>query len=709
MAFRYAARRITTLPALSRERTMSLMLAGWLATAALAVMMVLVSTPFIYQQSLTICAADTCVPGQLSAEGFLTLRNYGISLDSYAIYWTSINVVSAFVWFAIGSVIFWRRPDEWMPMLVSWTLILAGTLGPTNVLAHSQSFWSQPALALNSLAFVGLIIVFYLFPDGRFVPRWMCWIAVAVILLEVAYAFFPTSVINPDSWSETLGTVVYLGILISPVAAQIYRYRRDSNEIQRQQTKWAVAGLAMALLGIMVVIGIGHALGASMASGSLLYIAFPSFAIVWLLVIPLSLAVAVLRYRLYDIDLIINRALVYLALTGCVIGIYVIVVGWLGAVLQARGNVVISLVAAGIIAVLFQPLRERLQRGVNRLMYGDRDDPYDVVSRLGQRLEATLAPDTVLKVIVETVKDALKLPYAAIALRQEGTMVPAASAGTSVTGVLRLPLIYRGNIVGELVLGPRSGEDTFSPADRSLLDDLARQAGVAVHGVGLTIELQRARERLVTTREEERRRIRRNLHDGLGPRLASQSLTLAAACKLLVRDPDAALDLLQQLRTQTREAVADIRRLVYDLRPPTLDDLGLIAALNDLVDECRSSGIDMHVTAPDRLLPMPAAVEVAAYRIVQEALTNVVRHAHASTCAVSLDIEDTVLSVTIHDDGVGLPADRRAGIGLPSMRERAAELGGSCSIQSVAAGGTIVTARLPLPPEDAWTNVASVS
>jgi len=166
--------------------------------------------------------------------------------------------------------------------------------------------------------------------------------------------------------------------------------------------------------------------------------------------------------------------------------------------------------------VLVQPLRQRLQRGVNRLLYGERDEPYAVLSRLGRRLEGTLAPDAVLPAIVETVAGALKLPYAAIALREGECLAVVAAFGQPVGDPLRLPLVYRHEAVGELLLAPRAPGEPFSPADRRLLDDLARQAGVAAHAVRLTADLQRSRERLVTLREEERRRLRRDPHDGLG-------------------------------------------------------------------------------------------------------------------------------------------------------------------------------------------------
>jgi signal transduction histidine kinase len=269
-----------------------------------------------------------------------------------------------------------------------------------------------------------------------------------------------------------------------------------------------------------------------------------------------------------------------------------------------------------------------------------------------------------------------------------------AAYGSPMTDPVGLPLVYQTETVGSLLLGPRAGE-SFSAADRRLLADLARQAGVAAHAVRLTAELQRARERLVTAREEERRRLRRDLHDGLGPQLASQTLTLTAARKLLRHDLDTAEVLLTDAMAHAQAAISDIRRLVYALRPPALDDLGLVAALREQAAHYDASGMQITIDAPERLPSLPAAVEVACYRITQEALTNVVRHAGARTCVVTLTVSDA-LELAIRDDGSGLSADHRAGVGLTSMRERAEELGGTCVIAPVRDGGTCVRSRLPL-------------
>jgi signal transduction histidine kinase len=238
--------------------------------------------------------------------------------------------------------------------------------------------------------------------------------------------------------------------------------------------------------------------------------------------------------------------------------------------------------------------------------------------------------------------------------------------------------------------------------DKHLLENIAHQAGMAVHAVSLTADLQRSRQRLVTTREEERRRLRRDLHDGLGPNLASQGLKLAAVKQLLENNPTGAIPLLDQVMEQNKSTVDEVRRLVYGLRPPALDELGLVAAIRDHVAGMDGKSIlQIEITEPSEgLPPLSAAVEVAAYRIVLEALTNVIRHAHARHCTIRFssrqDGASCILQIDVQDDGIGLTPTRRAGVGTRSIRERAEELGGTCVIESVPNGGTCVRAHLPI-------------
>jgi len=430
------------------------------------------------------------------------------------------------------------------------------------------------------------------------------------------------------------------------------------------------------------------------------------------LFIAVTITISVLRYRLWDIDILINRTLVYGALTGIVVSAFVIIVGFLSMLFQSSGNSIMAIIATGLVALLFNPLRQRLQRGVNHLMYGDRDDPYAALSRLGRRLEASLAPEAVLPTVVTSVREVLKLPYVAIYLQQDshGHKIVAESASPSlrieggrirVPGMNReglcIPLIHHGETLGYIVLGPRTLNEAFSSTDLRLLDDLAPQVGAAVHAVRLTADLQRSREQLVLAREEERRRLRRDLHDDLAPTLASLGLTASTVADLIPTNPDTAASLVRELQTEIRATVGNIRRLVYDLRPPTLDELGLLAAVRERAAQYSnaSEGFQVMVDAPAELPALPAAVEVAAYRIVQEALENVSKHSQARQCVIRF-AKHNGLEIEIMDDGLGLPPDIKPGVGLRSMRERAEELGGSCVIEREVNSGTRVLAYLPI-------------
>jgi signal transduction histidine kinase len=273
-----------------------------------------------------------------------------------------------------------------------------------------------------------------------------------------------------------------------------------------------------------------------------------------------------------------------------------------------------------------------------------------------------------------------------------------------------LPLVYQAEPVGELVVAPRGPGEVFSAADRRLLEDLARQIGVAAHTVRLTADLQRSRERIVTAREEERRRLRRDLHDGLGAQLAALAIQAGALRATIARDPDAAEEQAAELRSELKSAVGDIRRLVHGLRPPALDELGLVGALRERAARYEAGGVfhtaegeclgdaalAVTVITPQELPSLPAAVEVAVYRITEEAVANVAQHASARTCQLRLEASDWLM-LTVEDDGTGIGPDRGVGVGLLSMRERAEELGGHFAIERRKDGpGTRLTVRLPL-------------
>jgi len=711
---RRASRLAQPVRRLAAERRRFAARIGGLAVAALVVVIFLASVPAGLAYLGTPCAVGACDGPQLGPERVRMLHEQGYSLDFYARCLVAVIVIFAAVHLATAALIAGRRPDEPQALFTAITLLTFGLVtfpGLSAALVASHPAWRWPVAAAGYLGQVCLLILFYLFPDGRFAPWWTRWAALIWAVLSVPVLFFPGSPLDPHR-STLTAIPMYVGFFGSAVFAQAHRYRHVSTRAQRQQTKWAVYGFSVAVAGFLGFLLFGALLPRSLREGVLGFLGVQAALYTVMLLIPLSLAVAALRYRLWDIDPLINRTLVYGLLTAAVVGIYVLVVGYLGALFRTDSNLLVSLLATGLIAALVHPLRDRVQRGVNHLMYGERDEPYAVLSRLGQRLEATLAPEAVLPAVVQTVKEALKLPYAAIALGHGGGPAEDAASGAPADDLLRLPLTYRGETVGALLLAPRAAGESFSPTDRRLLEDIARQAGVAAHAVHLTADLRRsnenlqaARERLVTTREEERRRLRRDLHDGLGAQLAALTVQAGVLRSLIARDPAAADAAAVELRTELRAAIGNIRQLVHELRPPALDELGLVAALRQLASRYASSGapdpaageqgVHVIVEAPDDLPRLPAAVEVAAYRIAQEALTNVVRHARARACLVRLAVSDA-LELTVTDDGVGLPRAHAAGVGLLSMRERATELGGSCVVEPEGGGGTRVSARIPL-------------
>ena len=406
--------------------------------------------------------------------------------------------------------------------------------------------------------------------------------------------------------SAVVGETLLLTSILAALYSLFVRLHRAWGDDERQQFKWflyatvpAVGCFSFILLSYVIVDFTEVVFGTPFIPFSGFYDDVRYVAVFALLVVPVFTYIAILRYRLYDIDVVINRTLVYGALTACVVGIYVLAVVAFGALFQAQGNLAVSLLATGLVAVLFQPLRSRLQRSVNRLMYGERDDPYAVISRLGKRLEAALDPEAVLPTVVETIAQALKLPHATILLKEGKGSRAAASYGLPRGEPETLPLMYQREEIGHLVLSPRAPGEGFSDADKRLLEALARQAEVAVHAVRLTADLQSSRERLVATREEERRRLRRDLHDGLGAQLAGLNVQAGTLRRLIPRDPDAAEEVVVELREELRSAISDIRRLVYDLRSPALDDLGLVESLRQLAERCGSEGEQLRVSVEE--------------------------------------------------------------------------------------------------------------
>lgn len=398
----------------------------------------------------------------------------------------------------------------------------------------------------------------------------------------------------------------------------------------------------------------------------------------------------VLRHRVYGIHVVLNRTLVYAALTVIVAAVYAALVGvvhLLGRHLRLAEGLVPTIGAAFSLL----PARQRVQRMVNRFLYGERDEPYAVLSRVGTRLETSASVEHLLATVLESLVHAIRVPYVGLDVHTSSGTVRHVEHGTAVVDVERFPLVHQGQDLGDLVVGRRPGEHTLAPADRRLLEDVARQVAVAAANVALTEQLVRSRERVINAAEEERRRLRRDLHDGLGPVLTAAATRVDASRNLLRRNPEEADELLRQVRADLTGALEDLRRLVYALRPPALDQLGLLGAIREHV---RGATIPVVLRLPERLPELPAAIEVTAYRIVSEAVTNVARHARAWNCTVSISCNSS-LRIEVRDDGPR-HTEWTPGVGLSSMRERAVELRGQWSAGPAPDGGGRVLVELPL-------------
>ena len=505
-----------------------------------------------------------------------------------------------------------------------------------------------------------LTLVPLLYPDGRLPgPRWRPWVVTSVVGMVLLAA---GSAAYPGDLAEVVflaGSALLVPSCLAGAAALVVRWRRADGLVRRQvQVLLVPAGL---LLVDTLLQG---------------WLPWPANALTQAAataLVPVAIGVAVTRHRLYDLDLVVCRAVGGLSLAVCLAAIYVSLFLLTSAVLPG-GPTVAAATGAAVCGLLLHPLGVRLNHGVDRMFYGDRADPARVLEATAAALRDDLGevPDRVAAVLV----DSLRLGSAAVVVGEaEG-----------------IPLRHRGEVVGALVVTPRAGESTLSSRDLDLLTVVGDQVAPAIAALRLSERLQHSRAALVTAREEERRRLRRDLHDGVGATLAGVRLQVETA-RDLVTDP-AARGLLVSAAAGVAAAVDDVRAITDDLRPAALDDLGLAAGLRGLADRMATPGTAVGVSAdlPERL---PAAVEVACYRIAAEALANAVRHAGARQVDLRASATPDLVTLCVEDDGSGLPdRPRRGGLGLESMRQRAEEIGGRLDLTSTG-HGTLVHAELP--------------
>jgi two-component system NarL family sensor kinase len=391
-----------------------------------------------------------------------------------------------------------------------------------------------------------------------------------------------------------------------------------------------------------------------------------------------------------------HRGLEWAVLATGVVGVYTALVAGLGRLLGGSGPTWLLVAATGVIALALEPARQRVRRFVDRLVYGARDDPLTVVQRIVDHLDAGAGED-LLPALVASLQSELRLDAVAIDLRVDGGWRGGASVGPPTSHQRVVPLTHRGEVAGRLLIGWQDGSP-LRERDERILEQVAGPLSLAVGWVRLADDLRRSSVAIVSAREEERRRLRRDLHDGLGPSLTGVSLGLRTAVRQLGRAVDPAAvaptnQLLERVADEVDTAVAELKRIVRDLRPTALDQLGLVGAVAEFTRGLDDT-LQIHLALPAQPLELPAAVEVATYRIVTEAVTNVVRHARAASCWLTIAAGPSVV-IDVVDDGVGIGAGERRGVGLTAMHERAAELGGSVRLLPNRPRGTRVHVMLP--------------
>ncbi len=627
-------------------------------------------------------AVHGLVLGTLAAVILLrdTHQRFGWLLGGLGLFWVLDGLCQAYIRFGV-------RDDEVLPWMdpAWWFLMRFGGFLPVSIAALLLIFptgrflsgrWGLAGRISLMVMVIGIAITLFL-PAGREVEG---------VPVPAGVATDPVTLPISLESSQQLKSVVLaivIGAILVPMATVVVRYRR-SRGLERDRMRWLLWSVVMMALSIVTTFWLSTA-----------WVEYLSLFL--MLILPgVAMTVAIVSPQVVSIEDLLNRTLLYGGLSALIVGIDLAVLAvlalLLGDALEQRQVVLLVLLLS---AIIYSPLRLRLWGWVRRLTLGDRENPYDAVAGLASTLETADEGPEQLAAVAGAVASAFGIGYVSVEVDRAGGEQLVATHGRRPDHVRTLPITYRDTEVGRLVLPARGLRTRLSRRDEQLLGDLVRQAATAARTSRLADELQESRERLVVAREEERRRIRRDLHDGLGPSLSGVVFQLESARLLAATDPTAAAQQIGATSTQVQDIVADVRRLVHDLRPPALDDRGLVGALRQQAERLTDDHLRVQVVAPD-VGNLPAAVEVAAYRIVGEALTNVRRHAAASSAAVDLALVDGQLVVEVADDGVGIPADAEAGVGLVSLRERAAELGGRCEITCPPGGGTRVKAWLPI-------------
>jgi signal transduction histidine kinase len=571
------------------------------------------------------------------------------------------------------------------------------------------------------LALLLLVAIPLLYPTGR--PRWR-WVwrayVVATSTIILGFAILPGDlslanggeVPNPFAIASLEGIVgvilaaaglTIFSCVVLSIVALILRYREARGD-ERQQIRW------LAYLGVATVVLFGTMIAVSAAAGEnsgIAQIASDLFFGTVLLGIPAACAVAILKYHLYDLDVVVKKAVVFGLLAAFVTAVYAIVVGGIGALVGSQSNTLLSFAAAALLAIAFQPVRARARRFADRLVYGKRATPYEVLAEFSDRMSETYATEDVLPRMAEILRDGSGATAARVWLRVGAELRPVAASGEAgdasprridgdalpeIPGEHTVEVRHQGELLGALsVEMPPS--DPMNPAKDKLVRDLAAQAGLVLRNVRLISELRASRQRLVAAQDEERRKLERNLHDGAQQQLVALAVKLRLAEQLATRDAAKSQEMLSALQTDTQDALENLRDLARGIYPPLLADKGLGAALEG---QARKASIPVEIST-DGAGRYPQETEAAVYFCCLEALQNVQKYANASRAVVRLAHGDGHLIFEVADDGAGFdPGVTRYGTGLQGMADRLDAIGGTLEVRSRPGDGTTLTGTVPI-------------
>jgi len=648
--------------------------------------------------------------------------------------------VAVVVYAGVGYLIASRRPGNaigWLLCLVG--LSLAATMlcelyalrglavAPGSLPAVQVAGWLSQAAFL--LTFAPLLFVVLLFPDGRLPSRrWrpVLWLLTAVVLAwaaqllqagtniaggmtnalsdaGVAYPN-PFGVLPRHGWfSGLLGVVFGLAVVtVVLVVVSVFVRRRGANAELRQQLAW------LGYVGVLTIVvpgalNVSDGLSAGGNSSVLGELFWGALIVIPMVGIPLACAVAVLKYRLYDLDVVVKKTVVAGVVAVAFTVIYALVVVGVGAVTGRPGSSALTFTAAVLAAVALQPVRVRAALLADRLVYGRRASPYEVLSEFAARIAGTYSTEEVLPAMARMLTEATGAERAEVWLRSGGTerieaAWPAAGVPDSATDPTAAPdgrtrvfaVEHHGERLGALRVSC-SPREPLTPAGDRLVRDVAAQAGLVLRNVGLIEDLRASRQRLVAAADEARRGLERNLHDGAQQQLVALRISLGLARQLVASSPDEAADLLTQTEHQAGEALTELRELAHGIYPPLLADLGLGAALQA---QARKAALPVTVEAAVGRYPQQA--EAAVYFCVLETLQNAAKYAQASAARVTLCHDGQYLMFTVADDGTGFdPATTPMGTGLQGITDRLAALGGTVGITSAPGYGTQITGRIP--------------